>query len=260
MNDRVTVDIADGIADVRLNRPDKHNAIDGDMFAALTASLEMLDQDAGIRVVVLSGVGPAFCSGIDISGFAAGPQAIEPLLERGSDGLNTVQRVALGWQRLEIPVIAAVQGSAFGAGLQIALGADIRMFAPDAALSVMEVRWGIVPDMGITQTLRALVPMDVAKELCLTGRVVEAGEAVRLGLGAGIAEDPHAAAVEMAADIARHSPDAIRAVKKLLNQSWFADPQSGLELEERLQRELLFSPNQVEAVRAQFEKRAPRWS
>lgn len=260
MGERVRINIENSIADVRLNRPDKHNAIDRPMFDGIVAALERLrEQEAEIRVVVLSGAGPAFCSGLDIESFAAGPETTGPLLERGDDGLNIVQRVALGWQRLPMPVIAAVHGSTFGGGLQIALGADIRLFAPDAALSVMEIRWGIVPDMAITQTLRTLVSLDVAKELCLTGRIVEAGEAVRLGLGAGIAEDAHAAAMDMAAAIAARSPDAVRAVKRLLNESWNAAEQSGLELEEQLQRELLFSPNQIEAVRAQFEKRAPQW-
>lgn len=259
MTERVRIDIDNGIADVRLARGDKYNAIDGEMFAAIGTTLEQLRSTEGLRVVVLSGEGAAFCSGLDIASFAGGPEVIGPLLERGDDGLNVVQRVALGWRRLEVPVIAAVQGACFGGGLQIALGADIRLFAPDAQLSVMEIRWGILPDMGITQTLRSLVSLDVAKELCLTGRIVEAGEAVRLGLGAGIAEDPHEAAHEMARDIAQHSPDAVRAAKRLLDTCWHADEQTGLELETELQRELLFSPNQVEAVTARFEKRAPRW-
>ncbi|MBT8143577.1 MAG: crotonase/enoyl-CoA hydratase family protein [Gammaproteobacteria bacterium] len=260
MSDRVTIAIDNGIADVRLARPEKHNAIDAGMFTAIEDALAALNAERNLRVVVLSGEGPAFCSGLDIASFAGGPEATNPLLQRGDDGLNRVQRVALGWQRLPVPVIAAVHGAAFGGGMQIALGADIRLFAADAKLSVMEVRWGIVPDMGITQTLRALVSLDVAKELCFTGRIVEAGEAVRLGLGAGIAEEPRDAAMDMAGEITKRSPDAIRAIKQLLNRSWNADEQSGLELEEQLQRQLLFSPNQVEAVRAQFEKREPRWT
>lgn len=259
MSDRIGIETEGGIADVRLLRADRHNAIDGDMFNALTDAISSLRDSDDIRAVVLSGAGPAFCSGLDVQSFAAGPDAIEPLLERGDDGLTVVQRVALGWQQIEVPVIAAVHGACFGGGLQIALGADIRLFAPDAELSVMEIRWGIVPDMGLTQSLRGLVSLDVAKELCFTGRIVEAGEAVRLGLGAGIAEDPHSAALELAREIAQHSPDAVRAAKRLLNESWFSDRRTGLELETELQRELLFSANQVEAVAARFEKRAPRW-
>lgn len=259
MTERVRIDVDAGVAEVRLARGDKLNAIDGAMFTALCAALQRLEATEGLRAVVLCGEGTAFCSGLDVASFAGGPEAIDPLLERGPDGLNVVQRVALGWRRLDVPVIAAVHGACFGGGLQIALGADIRLFAPDAQLSIMEIRWGIVPDMGLTQTLRSLVSLDVAKELCFTGRVVEAGEAVRLGLGAGIAEDPRAAAREMAADICEHSPDAVRAAKRLLEQSWHADARTGLELETELQRELLFSPNQVEAVTARFEKREPRW-
>lgn len=260
MSARISLKVEDGVADVRLARGDKHNAIDREMFDALAATIAELGDTDNLRVAVLSGEGPAFCSGLDIQSFVAGPAALEPLLERGDDGLNLVQRVALGWRRLQVPVIAAVHGACFGGGLQIALGADIRLFAPDAQLSIMEIRWGIIPDMGITQTLRPLVSLDVAKELCLTGRIVEAGEAVRLGLGAGIAEDVHAAACELAREIAAQSPDAVRAVKRLLDETWQADASIGLELETALQRELLFSPNQVEAVTARFEKRAPRWT
>ncbi|MBT8136874.1 MAG: crotonase/enoyl-CoA hydratase family protein [Gammaproteobacteria bacterium] len=259
MTERVRIEIADGIADVRLERADKHNAIDREMFDAIEAAIAAVAADSSIRVVVLSGSGSSFCAGLDVQSFAAGPEAITELLERGADGLNLVQRVCVGWQRLPVPVIAALHGKTYGGGLQIALGADIRVLAPDTELSVMEIRWGIIPDMGITQTLRNLVSLDVAKELTFTGRTIDAGEAVRVGLGAGIAEDPHAAALELAREICGRSPEAVRAAKRLFNEAWHADPQSGLELEEALQRELLFSPNQIEAVQANFEKRPPVW-
>lgn len=259
MSNRLSVEINNGIADVRLNRPDKHNALDAKMFEGIVETIDGLARNETVRVVVLSGEGPAFCAGLDIASLSAGPELLEGYLARGDDGLNLVQRVSLGWQRLSVPVIAALHGSVFGGGLQIALGADIRLLAPDASLSVMEVRWGLIPDMGITQTLRPLVALDIAKELCFTGRIVDAGEAVRLGLGAGIAETPHDAAMEMAQDIVERSPDAIRNIKSLLNQSWYADEATGLKLETDLQRDLLFKPNQIEAVRSQMENRKPRW-
>ncbi|MDH3646688.1 MAG: crotonase/enoyl-CoA hydratase family protein [Gammaproteobacteria bacterium] len=259
MTDRVQVQIHDGIADVKLSRADKHNAIDRAMFDAIADAIARLADDETVRVVILSGEGASFCAGLDVASFAAGPEAIGELLQRDDDGLNLAQRVCLGWQRLPIPVIAAVHGKAFGGGLQIALGADIRLFAPDAQLSVMEIRWGIIPDMGITRTLRNLVSVDVAKELSFTGRIIDAGEAVRLGLGAGIAESPHEAAMDLAREICAKSPDAVRAAKKLFNDAWYPDELGALELETELQRQLLFSPNQIEAVQANLEKRDPVW-
>ncbi len=263
MNDRVTIQIEDGdcgaIADVRLNRPDKHNAIDRAMFDGLAEAITRVAGDESLRAVVLSGEGASFCAGLDVQSFISDPAVLEELLARGDDGLNLVQRVCLGWRGLPVPVIAAVHGNAFGGGLQIALGADIRLFGPDAVLSIMEIKWGIIPDMGITQTLRDLVSLDVAKELSFTGREIDAGEAVRLGLGAGIAESPHEAAMELAGEICTRSPDAVRAAKRLFNEAWHADPAEALALETELQRQLLFSPNQVEAVRANFEKRPPVW-
>ena len=163
------------------------------------------------------------------------------------------------WKRLPVPVIAAVHGVAFGGGLQIALGADIRIVAPDARFCVMEVKWGLIPDMGLTQTLVDLVRLDVAKELTFTGRVVGAEEAVQLGLATRIAADPLAAALALANEIAGKSPDAIRAAKRLLEETWRAPPGAGLPLEASLQAALIGSPNQVEAVRANFEKCAANY-
>ncbi|NNF66953.1 MAG: crotonase/enoyl-CoA hydratase family protein [Gammaproteobacteria bacterium] len=259
MTERVKITINSGIADVRLNRAQKHNAIDREMFDGLAAAIAQLSTDDSIRVVILSGEGGSFCAGIDVQSFVAEPEMMGQLLERGPDGLNLVQRVCLGWQSLPVPVIAAIEGEAFGGGLQIALGADIRLFAADARLSVMEIKWGIIPDMGITQTLRGLVSIDVAKELTFTGRIIDAGEALRLGLGAGIAESPLDAAMELAQEICTRSPDAVRAAKRLFNESWNAAASDGLALETELQSQLLFSANQIEAVQANFEKRAPEW-
>jgi enoyl-CoA hydratase/carnithine racemase len=154
-------------------------------------------------------------------------------------------------------VIAAVHGVAFGAGLQIALGADIRIVAPDARLSVMEIKWGLIPDVGASQTLRHLVRMDVAKELTYTGRIISGSEAAELGIATHVSDTPREAALELAREIAGKSPDAIRAAKRLLNDAPYADLRAGLQAEAKLQRGLMGRPNQVEAVQSNIGKRAP---
>ena len=266
MTDLVTIDIKGGIADVRLNRPDKYNALSPDMFKAIIAAGERLAQAREVRAVVLSGNGRGFCAGLDMSSFqgmaGSGPRSgsgggTGGLLQRDERPENHAQRPAYVWKRLPVPVIAAVHGVAYGGGCQIALGADIRIAAPDAKLSVMEIKWGLIPDMSLTQTLRDLVPLDVAKELTFTGRVLSGVEAQALGLVTRVAEDPLAAAMSLAEEIAGKSPDAIRAGKRLFEESWHADERTGLELESSLQVALIGTPNQVESIKANFEKRAP---
>jgi enoyl-CoA hydratase/carnithine racemase len=261
MGERVTVAIDRGVADVRLNRPEKLNALDRTMFEALIDAGQNLASDHSLRAVVLSGEGRAFCAGLDFASFMAmaGDDGGGPgLLRRTADTpANAAQRAAWVWTEIPVPVIAAVHGVAFGGGLQIALAADLRVAAPDARLSVMEVKWGLIPDMTGTQTLRHLVRLDVAKELTFTGRIVDATEAAGLGLVTRLADDPHAAAFALAHDIAAKSPDAIRAGKHLLNRSVLLGIEDGLRLEEQLQRGLIGSANQVEAVQANLQKRAP---
>jgi enoyl-CoA hydratase/carnithine racemase len=205
-----------------------------------------------VRAVVLHGEGPSFSSGLDVASFLAdGPNGFDILLDRqGARQANLAQRVATDWLDLPMPVIAAVHGNCFGGGLQIALGADIRIASPDAKLSVMEARWGLVPDMGITQTLTRLVSIDVAKELTFTARRLSGDEAAALGLVTRVADDPLAAARELAAEIAARSPDAVRAAKRLYESTWPAPAPGALELETELQRALMGSPNQLEAVRS----------
>jgi enoyl-CoA hydratase/carnithine racemase len=265
MTERVQVTIEGGVADVRLNRPEKLNALDRPMFEALVAAGQRLSADRSVRAVVLSGEGRAFCAGLDFASFMAmagegDPGA--PLLDRRSaeSPANFAQHAAWVWTEVPVPVIAALHGVVFGGGLQIALGADLRFAAPDAQLSVMEIRWGLVPDMSGTQTLRHLVRLDIAKELTFTGRIVEGREAAALGLVTRLAENPRAAALAMAREIAEKSPDAIRAGKRLLNQAPLLTVGDGLALEARLQRGLLGSANQVEAVGANMQKRAPKFS
>ena len=259
---RVTIALVDGIADVRLNRPTKMNALDAAMFAALLAAGERLVTEPGLRAVVLSGEGPSFCAGLDKAMFAllaaAGPG--DPLgdLTHRSHGLaNRFQQAALIWRRLPVPVIAALHGTVFGGGLQIALGTDIRYVAPGAQLSVMEIRWGIVPDMGGVLLMRDLIRADAVRELTYTGRVVSGVEAVDLGLATRVCDDPRAAAFAAAREIASRNPDAIRAAKRLLTIADDAFAARVLMAESREQSGLLGTPNQVEAVRAQVEGRAP---
>ena len=268
MSDRVLVTSNDGVADVRLNRPDKLNALDQPMFEALGSTGRELAARRSLRAVVLSGEGRAFCAGLDFGGFRSmadpqrdpGQPPSRSLFDRdGSTPANFAQQAAWVWQELPVPVIAAVHGVAYGGGLQIALGADIRFVAPDARLSVLEIKWGLVPDMSGTQTLRRLIPLDVAKELTFTGRVLSGSEAVELGLATHLAESPREAALELAREIAGKSPSAVRAAKQLLNASGVVDVEAGLRLEARLQGSLIGRPNQTEAVRANLEKREPRF-
>jgi enoyl-CoA hydratase/carnithine racemase len=256
MTERVSIEIDGGVADVRLNRPEKRNALDAPMFAALVEAGKRLAVDRSVRAVVLSGEGLGFSAGLDFKSFLGGSGG--SLLTREDDSLaNRAQRAAFVWQEVPVPVIAAIHGVAFGGGLQIALGADLRYAAPDAQLSVMEIRWGLVPDMSGTQTLRHLIRLDVAKELTFTGRIVSGTEAEQLGLVTRAVESPREAALVTAREIAGRSPDAIRSAKQLLNAADLVSLEEGLLLEEKLQRALLGSSNQIEAVMANMEKRAP---
>lgn len=258
MSDRVIVEVSAGIADVRLNRPDKHNGLDKAMFDALVAAGRDLARDRSLRAVVLSGEGRSFCAGLDFASFMGSPQVFEEMLARTDESVaNFAQRAAWVWAELPVPVIAALHGHVYGGGLQIALAADIRYATPDARLSVREIVWGLVPDMTGTQTLRHLVRLDVLKELTYTGRIVEGREAVQLGLVTHVSEDPRNAAFELAAEIATRSPHAIRAGKRLLNAAVTSTLEDGLRLEEAEQRALLGSRNQLEAVAAGMAKRAP---
>jgi enoyl-CoA hydratase/carnithine racemase len=266
MSDRVTIALDDGIADVRLNRPDKLNALDLAMFQGLAEAGERLKGDRSVRVVVLSGEGRGFCAGLDFTSFqamAGGGAGDRGLGAIGStDGRITHlgQQVCWVWQELEVPVLAAVHGPALGGGLQIALGADLRIVAPDAKLSVLESRWGLIPDMTGTVLLPKLVGLDVAKDLTFTGRMVSGEEAVRLGLATRLADDPRAAALELAADLRGRSPDALREGKRLLNLSGTRPVAEQLADERSTMGSLIGSANQVEATMAYFEQRPPRFS
>jgi enoyl-CoA hydratase/carnithine racemase len=251
---------SNGVAQVRLTRADKLNALDPAMFDAIEDAGHQLRTDKSLRAVVLSGEGRAFSAGLDFPSFTSLP-ADDPngdlLASRDYMPANRAQSAAYVWISLPVPVIAAVHGYAFGGGLQIALGADIRFVSPDAELSVMEMKWGLIPDMTGTQTLRHLVPMDVAKELTFTARRVAGEEAVRIGLATHCVDNPLEAATQLADEIAGKSPQAVRAAKRLIARAYTAEPVEGLQLEEGIQRTLLGSKNQTEAVMANMEKRTP---
>lgn len=261
MSERITTSLREGVADVRLSRPEKLNALDPAMFEALRKTGRELAGVRSLRAVVLSGEGRGFCAGLDFASFQAlaaqGGQGLGLLDRDESSPANAAQLAAWVWTELPVPVIAAVHGVAFGGGLQIALAADIRFVAPDAQLSVMEIKWGLIPDMGGTQTLRHLVRQDVAKELTYTGRVVSGAEALELGLATHVSETPREAALGLAREIAGRSPSAIRAAKQLLNRAPLVGVREGLAAEAELQLTLIGGPNQVEAVKANLAKRAP---
>ncbi|QHP71999.1 MULTISPECIES: crotonase/enoyl-CoA hydratase family protein [Bradyrhizobium] len=268
MEERVSISISEGVADVRLVRADKMNALDQAMFEALVAATERLSKEKGVRVVVLSGEGRAFCAGLDMGRFAA-------MKEKGGNGIpggenrdltkrthgqaNFPQQAVWGWRQLPVPVIAAVHGVAFGGGFQLSLGADMRFLSPDARMSVMEIKWGLVPDMAGTPILASLVRDDILRDLTYTGRIFSAQEALTYGLATRICDDPRAAALDVAREIAGKSPDAIRAAKRLLN-NLSVDPGPALLAESVEQQKLIGSANQTEAVRANLEKRAPKFA
>ena len=251
-SDRVVIDVADYVADVRMTRGDKHNGLDWRMFVALNEALDELSSASEVRVVVLSGDGPSFCAGLDFKSFAEGNGDLAGDGFASVEGsiANYAQRVAYGWRELDVPVIAALRGACIGGGLQIALGADIRLAAHDTKLSVKEIHYGLIPDMSLWQTLPRLVGDDVARELAYTARTVEADEALTLGLVTRIEADPLAAASALAAEIATRSPDAIRRAKRLATEVPKLSAADGLALEAELQKELIASPNQIAAVTA----------
>lgn len=259
--ERVQIDYEGHVAHVRMTRADKHNALDPEMVASLDAAIDELAERKDVRAVVLSGEGKSFCSGLDFPSFLSGEVSIEEVFaRRDGDPANLAQRITYGWQRLPMPVIAAVHGHCLGGGAQLALGADIRIGQPGLRFSVLEIKYGLIPDMGITQTLPTLVGLDVAKELTFTGRFVDADEADRLGLVTRLADDARAAALELAREIAARSPDAVRRGKRLWNAAARARSEESLALEAELQRELLGTPNQTAAVQAAFSGEPARFS
>lgn len=266
MNDPVTIAIDDqGVADVRLNRPDKMNALDPAMFDGIIDAIEELGNTAGLRAVVLSGEGKAFCAGLDMGSFAgmvedqddgdAKKPKADGLVDRTFGDANRFQQPTWGWHLLPVPVIAAVHGVAFGGGFQIACGADVRITAPDTRHAIMEMKWGLVPDMAGIPIVRNLARDDVVRELCYTARIFSGTEALEYGFATRLSDTPHADAMALAQEIASKSPDAVRANKRLLNMSRDQHAPEILLEESREQAGVIGKPNQIEAVMAGIGKR-----
>ncbi|NDC60179.1 MAG: crotonase/enoyl-CoA hydratase family protein [Alphaproteobacteria bacterium] len=264
MEKRISVSINDGVADVRMVRVDKMNALDDGMFDALITTGERLKTEKGVRAVVLSGEGRAFCAGLDTGNFqkmASGERRGGAGLvgERTPGGANRAQHAVLVWREVPVPVIAAVHGVAYGGGFQLTLGADVRLVTPDVKLSVMEIEWGLVPDMGAFVLAPRLIRDDLFRELTYSGRVFNGAEAVSLGLATRVCTDPHAEALALAAGIASRSPHAIRAAKRL----FALDPSDRLgvlKAESEEQAALIGAPNQVEAVVSKMQKRPSKFA
>lgn len=269
MTQNITVTIENSIADVRFNRPDKRNAITGDMLELLRATARALACNKSVYAVVLSGNDGHFSSGMDMeymmqmqSGeLNADSQSVTSAVETVSNsGANEAQQAAWAWQELPQPVIASVEGCAMGVGVDIALGADFRIIHPQARLAMMQVKWGLLSDMSATQTLSRLVPLDIAKLLVLTGREISGKEAVELGLGTVLSECPFEQAMDLARELAGNNPEAVQNGKQLLNYVRTAPPKEGLLAESAAMAKLLGTENQVEAVTARFEGRPPKFS
>jgi enoyl-CoA hydratase/carnithine racemase len=270
MNDRVSIRMDEGVADVRLVRSDKMNALDNAMFAALVEAGERLKAEKGLRAVVLSGEGRAFCAGLDMGNFQAmasgerggGQGSAGELVtpDRTPGGANRAQQACMVWREIPAPVIGAIHGVAFGGGFQLALGCDLRFVTPDVRLAVLEIKWGLVPDMAGIALLRGLVRDDVARELTWTGRIFDGHEALAMGLATRVCADPRAEALTLAREIAGKNPDAIRAGKRLLNLMAEADQRTILLEESREQAALIGSRNQVEAVASNLQKRTPQFA
>jgi enoyl-CoA hydratase/carnithine racemase len=265
MNDRLDISVTDHVAHVRLARPASMNALDDAMFDALATVRERLDEHQ-VRCIVLSGEGRAFCAGLDkslmITADDGGPKfGLSRSLKARTHGVaNREQYAALVWREIPVPVIAAIHGVAFGGGLQIALGADMRYVAADAKLSIMEIKWGLVPDMAGTLLMRGLVREDIARELTYTGRIFSGAEALSYGIATRVCSDPVADALATARDIAQKSPAAIRAAKRLWNGIADRDTATQLLQESMEQEQLMRDSNHAEAVAANFANRAPKFS
>jgi enoyl-CoA hydratase/carnithine racemase len=267
MKDRISITVANHIADVRMIRADKMNALDPAMFQGIIEAGKQLAEMQGVRAVVLSGEGRSFCAGLDMASMAAAGSGGNvsggsgtSLMDRTQDNSNDFQHVCMLWRKLPMPVIAAVHGVCFGGGLQIASGADIRVIAPDARLSIMEMKWGLIPDMGGYAVWRGYVRDDVLRELTYTNREFSGAEAKELGFATYVDADPHARAMAIAAEIAGRNPDAMRLAKDMFNRVPDMDEDAILLAESAEQMKVMRTPNQIEAVMAGMQKRAANFT
>lgn len=262
MTSHIRCTTAEGVARVQLSRPDKLNALTLDMLDDLVGTARRLRADRSLRAVILSGAGDSFCAGLDFATVLKNPRAVAAaFVPRPWLGTNTFQEACWAWRRLPVPVVAAVHGHCFGGGVQIALGADFRFTTPDAKWSVLESKWGLIPDMSGIQSLTEVVGLDVAKRLTMTGAVVSGEQAAALGLATGVADEPHAAAEELVAEIMTRSPDAVAAAKRLFERTWSVGPRRTFARERAEQlRLLLRTPNTRRARQAAFAREAPEFA
>ncbi len=258
MNDTLSYEVVDGIAKVTLNRPDKMNALSLDLFNAIIEAGETIKADKSVRVVVLSGAGRAFCAGLDMELMMNG--GAQDLSERTHGLCNIFQQAAYVWHEVQVPVIAAVHGTCYGGGLQLMTGADMRYIHPETKLSIMEMKWGIIPDMAGTQLWSAFVREDIIRELTYTARVFSGVEANEYGFATRLTQNPLDEAMETAKQIANKNPDAIRAAKRVISNQRQTDVAAGILLESDEQMKIMRTPNQIEAVMANMQKRAPKFT
>jgi enoyl-CoA hydratase/carnithine racemase len=263
MTNILITEIKDHIATVTLNRPAKKNAMSFDMMRDLVKTGKTLASTQGLRAVILTGSDHCFCAGIDLESLMSIAPKIDETREMilnppQGEAANEFQAPVTIWSTLNVPVIAAIEGVAYGAGAQLALGADFRIAAPDSRFSIMEAKWGLIPDMGISQSLPKLIRADIAMELIMTGRILDANEAQNIGLITRLADDPLAEAMTLAQTLCTKSPDALKAAKKLVNGTWGCG-KAGLKLEAELQAAIIGQPNQMEMVMAVMGKREPKF-
>ena len=262
MDNRISITVENGVADVRLIRSDKMNALDGQMFEALIEAGDVVSKDKTVRCVVMSGEGRAFCAGLDMGNFgkisegeSGATKEREPLAVRTHGIANRAQQAVWAWRRCPVPVIAAVHGVAFGGGFQVMLGSDIRIVHPETKLSIMEIKWGLVPDMAGTALMREPARGDVVRELTYTGRVFSGAPAVDYGFAARTADDPYTESMALAKEIASKSPSAIQAAKGIFNAVATMDDAGVLLQESIAQDSVMGRANQIEAVMAGMQKR-----
>lgn len=264
MSDLVKLKIENHIATVTLNRANKKNALSREMFDAISQVGEELKKNQLVRVIILTGAGSDFCSGLDTSTFTQWASDFEKVrnnltMRPVGENANWFQKPCYVWQEIEVPVIAAIKGVAFGGGIQLALAADFRIAAPDSKFSIMESKWGIIPDLGITQNLPKLTRADIAKELIMTGRIFDGKEAFNLGLVTMIDKDPLASAKGFANKLVEKSPDVLKGAKKLIEESWVAPLGEGLTMESDIQSRIMGYENNIEAVMATVQKRPAKF-
>lgn len=258
INNRVELDIRDEIAYVTLSRAEKYNGLDLDMLEALVKAARLVDKDRSVRAVILSGDGKVFCAGLDFGTVMKQPARVfKAFAKFGLKHTNLFQECCWAWRRLQVPVIAVTHGRCYGGGVQLALAADFRMTTADCEFSIMEAKWGLVPDMTGTVSLRELLPMDVAKELTMTARPFNGQEAKALNLVTRVSDNPMAEAEKLAQEIKSRSPDSVAATKALFEKTWQVDESEAFAVESKIQFKLLRGRNQKEATKANFEKRVP---